>query len=344
MGAGVVEDVVKIARGRDCVELSEVSTLMATLSDEELAVLYEQLDEKGITLTDDCGRDNTHSGYSASDMSTLTADTVRMFLNEIGRYKLLTGAQEVSLAKGIEAGDVEARNELINSNLRLVVSIAKRYQHSGLPLLDLIQEGILGLIRAVEKFDWRKGFKFSTYATWWIRQSIGRATQRSARTIRIPSHLLEREHKLQRAERELAASLNRDPSDEEIAETAGLTLKDLNQVRSAARIVTSLDRPLKAESETQLGDILPSDEDPEDEVQVSLEQSGLYSALAKLPEREREVIGLRFGFTEDTPQTLEEIGRRFDMSRESVRKLLGKALECLATTRELEGSRVRKAG
>src|SRR5581483_10693708 len=184
--------------------------------------------------------DETH--YSNETVAAMTTDSLQLFLNEAGRYKLLTAAEEVALAKRIERGDQEAKNLMINSNLRLVVSIAKRYQGHGLSLLDLIQEGVIGLIRAVEKFDHRRGFKFSTYATWWIRQAVQRAVANKARTIRVPVDVFDRERKLARTERELAASLGREPTEEEVVAAAGLTEDELVRVREAARAVTSLDR------------------------------------------------------------------------------------------------------
>src|SRR3712207_3037324 len=198
-------------------------------------------DERGIELTDDCGRNVEDSTYVNGDLATTTTDALQLFLNEAGRYPLLTAEQEVELAKRIERGDKEAKDLMINSNLRLVVSIAKKYQGHGLSLLDLIQEGIIGLIRGVEKFDWRRGYKFSTYATWWIRQAVQRGVANKSRTIRLPVHIVEREQKIARAERELTLKLERAPTDEEVAKTAKLPLKHVKEVRAAARAVTSLD-------------------------------------------------------------------------------------------------------
>ena len=327
--------------GKPCVELSEVSAAIAEsdLGPDDVQTVYEELERKGIQLRDDCGNDRvTTDRYRNGELSDYTTDTIRMFLNEIGRFPLLTAEEEVELAKRIEEGDEEAKHRMVNSNLRLVVSIAKRYQHSGMPLLDLIQEGILGLIRAVEKFEWRKGFKFSTYATWWIRQAIGRAVQNQSRTIRIPSHLMEREAKLARAERELAVKFDREPTDEEIAAEAGLSLADLEQVRAASRVVTSLDRPVKPDSEQSFGDMLSVEgDDTTEEVHIALETASLRKALAQLPAREQEVIRLRYGIDGGEPTTLDEIGKRFGISRESVRKIESKALKLLAATRELDG-------
>jgi RNA polymerase primary sigma factor len=217
-----------------CLNLSEFSEFVQEqeLTDEDMERLYAELDERGIELTDDCGRAKEQSTYVNGDLAHATTDALQLFLNEAARYPLLTAVEEVELAKRIERGDKEAKDRMINSNLRLVVSIAKKYQGHGLSLLDLIQEGIIGLIRAVEKFDWRRGYKFSTYATWWIRQAVQRGVANKSRTIRIPVHIAEREQKLARAERELRAKLERDPTDAELSKATNISLK---HVREAAR-------------------------------------------------------------------------------------------------------------
>jgi RNA polymerase primary sigma factor len=225
---------------------------------------------------------------------------------------------------------------MINSNLRLVVSIARRYQGNQLALLDLIQEGILGLIRAAEKFDWRRDLKFSTYATWWIRQAIERGIANKARTIRMPVHVIQRERKIFRAERELAMRLGRQPSPEEIALEARLPLHQVEEVNAAARAVASLDRPIGSDQETPLGDLFESDQPPTEElVDVSLRREALHQAVAELPEREREVVKLRYGIQGDDPNTIDEVVRRLGISRERVRKIEADALARLARTREI---------
>src|SRR5881398_800432 len=232
-----------------CLNLTRFNEFVAEheLEDDDVRSLYDQLDERGIEVSDDCGRETEQSTYVNGDLAVATTDALQLFLNEAGRWPLLTASEEVELAKRIERGDMEAKERMINSNLRLVVSIAKRYQGHGLSLLDLIQEGIIGLIRAVEKFDWRRGFKFSTYATWWIRQAVQRGVANKARTIRIPVHIADREQKIGRAERELAPKLGRAPTEEEVAKHAKLPLKQVREVREAARAVTSLEKPLGAD-------------------------------------------------------------------------------------------------
>jgi RNA polymerase primary sigma factor len=335
-----------LARGEDegCVNLSQFNELVAEheLDDEEIARLYEELDERGIELSDDCGRETEDSTYVNGDLAVATTDALQLFLNEAGRWPLLTKEEEVELAKRIERGDPAAKERMINSNLRLVVSIAKRYQGHGLSLLDLIQEGIIGLIRAVEKFDWRRGFKFSTYATWWIRQAVQRGVANKSRTIRIPVHIADREQRIARAERALAPKLGRQPTEEEVAKQAKLPLKQVREVRQAARAITSLDRPVGDESDTALGDLVPSEQvPPEEELTVSLEQDVLHRAVAQLPDREREVVKRRYGLNGDRdPASLEAIGRELGLTRERVRQLEASALEQLAVNREIEALKV----
>ena len=328
---------------RDCLELSELSELAqeADLSEDEVQTLEDTLEQRGLELRDDCGRPESEPvTYVPDDLAAQTTDAMALFLQEVRRHPLLTREEEVELAKQIERGDLRAKEHLVNSNLRLVIANARKFQGHDLPLLDLIQEGILGLIRAAEKFDWRKGYKFSTYATFWIRQALQRALDNRSRTIRIPVHLGQRERKIARAQRDLAASLGRDPTDAEIAQAAEITLDELRDARETARVVTSLDRPVGEEEETPLGALLASGElTPDEEVEISLREDALRRALERLPEREREVVKLRYGVGGDKPTPLNETGRRLGISQDAVRKLERRALSELAQSRELEALR-----
>jgi RNA polymerase primary sigma factor len=323
-----------------CINMSAFTALVheLDLDDDELNGLYEQIEERGIELTDDCGLPEAEEAtYVNSEVAAMTTDSLQLFLNEAGRYPLLTAAEEVELAKRIERGDKAAKDRMVNSNLRLVVSIAKKYQGHGLSLLDLIQEGIIGLIRAVEKFDWRRGYKFSTYATWWIRQAVQRGVANKSRTIRIPVHIVEREQKIARAERELVLQLERQPTDEEVAQKAKLNVKHVRETRQAARTVASLDKTVGDDSDTAFGDLVAQDAgNVEEEVVVALGDDALHRAVKTLPEREQEVLRLRYGLdqTED-PKSLEEIGRLMGITRERVRQIEMQALSRLAEQREI---------
>jgi RNA polymerase primary sigma factor len=332
------------AEERGCVNLSQFSELLQELDleEDELARVYEELDERGIELSDDCGQVKDEDTVVINgDLNHATTDALQLFLNEAGRYKLLTAEDEVELAKRIERGDKHAKDLMINSNLRLVVSIAKRYQGHGLSLLDLIQEGIIGLIRAVEKFDYRKGFKFSTYATWWIRQAVQRGVANKSRTIRIPVHIVEREQKIARAERELVTKLGRQPTDAELAKASKLPLKQVKEVKAAARAVTSLDKPIGDDDSGSFGDLFASQTvHTDEEVEVSLREETLRRAVAELPEREQTVLKLRYGMNGDRdPMSLEAIGKELGITRERVRQIEANALETLSMLREVAGLR-----
>src|SRR5437764_1710093 len=331
---------VEHAEEHGCVHLTELYEIVQRLEMEEddIEALLERLDTHGIELTDDCSRAIEEPvSYTNQQVASATTDSLQLFLNEAGRYPLLTAAQEVELAKRIEAGDKEAKDLLVNSNLRLVVSIAKKYQGHGLTLLDLIQEGIIGLIRAAEKFDWRKGFKFSTYATWWIRQAVQRGVANKARVIRIPVHIVEREQKISRAERELLTRLERTPTDEELAEKAKLPLKQVREVRNAARAVASLDRPVGEDDSASFGDLFAStDPAPDEQVELDLTEKALHEAVADLSEREQRILNLRYGLNgSKEPKSLAEIGRILGITRERVRQVEAEACRRLAERREI---------
>jgi RNA polymerase primary sigma factor len=316
-------------------ELSEVVRELE-LTDEGERALGQMLEERGVELSD--SPEPGPAGPPSDDISASTTDALALFMRELRRYPLLSRDQEVELSRRIERGDLEAKEQLVNSNLRLVITNARKYQGQELPLLDLIQEGILGLIRAAEKFDHRKGFKFSTYSTFWIRESIQRALANRGRTIRIPVHLGQRERRIARAEQTLAAQLGREPAEAELAAAAELSLRDVHDARAAARVVTSLDRPVGEHEENSLVSLLASeDRGPAEQLDITLRNEALRRALARLPEPEREVVKLRYGVGGDQPTPLREAGRRLGISTEAVRKLEHKALANLAQSRELEG-------
>jgi RNA polymerase primary sigma factor len=264
------------------------------------------------------------------------ADGLTLFMSRAGRYPLLTAAQEVVLAKRIERGDAQAKELMINSNLRLVISIAKKYQGQGLPLFDLVQEGVIGLNRAAEKFDWRRGFKFSTYATWWIRQACQRGVSGQSATIRIPTHVNERRAKIARARRRLELELGRAPTREELSDATDLPLKHVDEALDAAEAPVSLNRAVGSSEEGELGDLFkdPSASDPAEEATAAVERQEIRGAVEALPERERRLIELRFGF-DGEPASLERIGKELGLSRERVRQLEADAFERLASELDL---------
>ena len=268
-------------------------------------------------------------------------DSLRLYLREIGKVPLLTADQEVYLAKRIERGDMPAKTHMIEANLRLVVSIAKSYLGRGLSFLDLIQEGSLGLIRAVEKFDYRKGYKFSTYATWWIRQAVTRAIADKARTIRIPVHMVEKLNKVVHIERQLVQRLGREPQPDEIALELEMTTEEVREILRMAQLPVSLEKPIGEEEESELGDFVQDEqaESPFDTASVQLRREDIEKALDSLPERERKVIELRFGLTGAQPCTLEEVGRAFGVTRERIRQIENNTLKRLETLPEAQGLR-----
>jgi RNA polymerase primary sigma factor len=324
-----------VVRATDLAEIVEAHQLDAF----ELDALHRELDQRGLEVVDPAPEPEPAPPPVVTTVET-TTDALQLFLREAGRHPLLTAAQEVELAKKIERGCDASKQRMIQSNLRLVVSIAKNYRNQGLPFLDLIQEGTLGLIRAVEKFDWRRGYKFSTYATWWIRQAVARALADKARTIRMPVHIVERLQKMNRAERTLWTQLGREPTLEEIAEEASLPLHQAKEVRAAARASASLDQPVGESDDAVFGDFVAGDGPlPEEEVELSLRSQALQEALNALSERERRVLVLRYGLDNSEPKTLEEIGRRLGLTRERVRQIEVETLRRLASLREMELAR-----
>jgi RNA polymerase primary sigma factor len=321
----------------------ELTELLEPLELEplELEAIYQELDRRGIELAVEeqleAEKEPEPTPPPATAAVETTTDALQLFLREAGRHALLTAAQEVELAKKIERGDLDAKQRMIQSNLRLVVSIAKNYRNQGLPFLDLIQEGTLGLIRAVEKFDWRRGYKFSTYATWWIRQAVARALADKARTIRMPVHIVERMQKMNRAERTLWMELGREPTLEEIADEASLPIEQAREVKAAARASASLDQPVGEQDDAVFGDFVAGDEPlPEESVEISLRSQALMTALHALPDRERQVLVLRYGLVDEEPKTLEEIGKRLGLTRERVRQIELESLRRLAGLREMQ--------
>jgi RNA polymerase primary sigma factor len=340
-----LRQLVEAAEERGSLPQSELNEVLEplTLDPLEVDAVYRELETRQIDVVNDLGEDGEVKVQPQPVPQPLqiswetTTDALQLFLREAGRHPLLTAAQEVELAKKIEQDDMAAKTRMIQSNLRLVVSIAKNYRNQGLPFLDLIQEGTLGLIRAVEKFDWRRGYKFSTYATWWIRQAVARALADKARTIRMPVHIVERMQKMNRAERQLWAVLGREPTLEEIAEEANLPLQQAREVKAAARASSSLDATIGDTDDATLGDFVASEGPlPDEQVEDHLRSETLAVALRSLPDRHRAVVILRYGLDDAEPKTLEEIGRRLGLTRERVRQIEVEALKRLATLHEME--------
>jgi RNA polymerase primary sigma factor len=268
----------------------------------------------------------------------MTTDSLQLFLKDIGKVRLLTAQEEVDLAKRIERGDLDAKQKMVESNLRLVVSIAKNYRNQGLPFLDLIQEGTLGLVRAAEKFDYRKGFKFSTYATWWIRQAIARALADKARTIRIPVHVVEKLNQIGRAERKLVTELGREPTPEEIAEVTGIEPDEVDSIKRSAQAPVSLEKPVGDEEESEFGQFIADEraESPYERAAEILTKEALREALENLSYRERRVLELRYGLGGEHPRTLDEVGRTFNVTRERIRQIENQSLKKLQSLAEAQ--------
>lgn len=313
------------------VEGVEPETLRGWLENADIEVLDEMDDEHSDAKSGEANwtaaiakRSKTSKKLAESPaFEGGTTDSLQLFLKEIGRVNLLTAAEEVKLAKRIERGDMEAKDKMVEANLRLVVSIAKNYRNQGLSFLDLIQEGTLGLVRAAEKFDYRKGFKFSTYATWWIRQAIARALADKGRTVRIPVHVVERLNKITRAERQLLSEYGREPTLQEISNVTEISVPEVEQIKRLAQTPISLEKPVGDEEESEFGQFVADENapDPFDAAADSLRTQNLHNALANLSYRERRVLELRFGIGGEAPKTLDEVGKVFNITRERVRHI-----------------------
>jgi RNA polymerase primary sigma factor len=316
------------------------------LDESDVEDLYGHLEKQGIELVEDMdpaqkaaadampvdtGKKGRRRKQSLDLKPDMTTDSLQLFLKDIGKVRLLTAQEEVELAKRIERGDLDAKQKMVESNLRLVVSIAKNYRNQGLPFLDLIQEGTLGLVRAAEKFDYRKGFKFSTYATWWIRQAIARALADKARTIRIPVHVVEKLNKIGRAERKLVTELGREPTPEEIAEVTGIDPEEVDSIKRSAQAPVSLEKPVGDEEESEFGQFIADEkaESPFDRAADLLTKEALKEALENLSYRERRVLELRYGLGGEHPRTLDEVGRTFNVTRERIRQIENQSLKKL---------------
>ncbi len=322
------------------------------LDESDVEDLYGHLEKSGIELVEDV--DPAQKGGADAERSDgkrgrkkkatldlkpdMTTDSLQLFLKDIGKVRLLTAAEEVDLAKKIERGDLDAKQKMVESNLRLVVSIAKNYRNQGLPFLDLIQEGTLGLVRAAEKFDYRKGFKFSTYATWWIRQAIARALADKARTIRIPVHVVEKLNKIGRAERKLVTELGREPTPDEIAEVTGIEPDEVDSIKRSAQAPVSLEKPVGDEEESEFGQFIADEraESPFERAAELLTKEALKEALENLSYRERRVLELRYGLGGEHPRTLDEVGRTFNVTRERIRQIENQSLKKLQSLAEAQ--------
>jgi RNA polymerase primary sigma factor len=308
----------------------------------QLDEFYSRLDELQIEVVDAAGEDEEADGESAAAEREVSTEALQLFLKDIGKVDLLTAAQEIELAKRIERGDHRAKQEMVEANLRLVVSIAKRYRNQGLPFLDLIQEGTIGLVRAAEKFDHRKGFKFSTYATWWIRQAVARALADKARTIRMPVHVVEKLNKIMRTERKLRAERGREPSSMEIANELDLSLEEVDQIRRSAQTPVSLEKPVGDDEESEFGHFITDELAPlpDELAEDVMRREALTKILGTLSERERRVLELRYGLNGEQPRTLDEVGRTFQVTRERIRQIENQSLKKLRALADSQKLRV----
>jgi RNA polymerase primary sigma factor len=323
-------DLLQVGRQAGKLNADEITTMLDELAFDaaqvdEFYVVLEELQIEVVPVEDDLEDVPEHEAHHVS------TDALQLFLKDIGKVDLLTAAQEVELAKRIERGDHRAKQSMVEANLRLVVSIAKRYRNQGLPFLDLIQEGTIGLVRAAEKFDYRKGFKFSTYATWWIRQAVARALADKSRTIRMPVHVVEKLNKIVRAERKLRGELGREPNSFEIARDLDLTAEEVEQIRRSAQLPVSLEKPVGEDDESEFGHFL-TDEGallPEEAAEQALRRDTLKDVLSSLSEREQRILEMRYGLDGEQPRTLDEVGRAFNVTRERIRQIENQCLKKL---------------
>jgi RNA polymerase primary sigma factor len=342
-----VPDLLQVGQERGFVTADEIMQLVEDydLTTEEIEDVYSQLFDMNIEVYEHnpVVRGSLEQTEPVLDLSveTVTNDPLRLYLKEAGEIPLLTKDEEITLAKRIEAGDKPAKDRMISSNLRLVISIAKNYYTQDMDLLDLIQEGNTGLIRAVEKFDYRKGYKFSTYATWWIRQAITRAIANQDRNIRIPVHMIEKINKMMRTERKLLQETGKEPNDEELAYELGVDAEEVREMRKIAQRTTSLETPIGDEEDAELGDFIENHNtpDPAEVVSRIIAKESLDRVLKSMDERERKVVELRFGLKGEHPRTLAEVSSRFNVSRERIRQIEAKALEQIKAAHEIQAMR-----
>ena len=302
------------------------------LEPAQIEDVYRALEELQVEIVDGTAAEAKEEPVRLDEtVREVSTDALQLFLKDIGKVELLTAAEQVELAKRIERGDHRAKQEMVEANLRLVVSIAKRYRNQGLPFLDLIQEGTIGLVRAAEKFDWRKGYKFSTYATWWIRQAVARALADKGRTIRMPVHVVEKLNKIVRSERKLRAELGREPLSWEIGRDLELSVDEVEQIRRSAQTPVSLEKPVGDEDESEFGHFLTDEnqELPDEAAEVTLRKETLKKILGSLSPRERQVLELRYGLDGQHPRTLDEVGRTFNVTRERIRQIENQSLKKL---------------
>jgi RNA polymerase primary sigma factor len=339
---GVFETLIASAQesGRLAADDLTVALEELDLDTAQIEDFYGRLDELQIEIVDPQADDD--AADAAADEREASTESLQLFLKDIGKVDLLTAAQEIELAKRIERGDHGAKQEMVEANLRLVVSIAKRYRNQGLPFLDLIQEGTIGLVRAAEKFDHRKGFKFSTYATWWIRQAVARALADKARTIRMPVHVVEKLNKIMRTERKLRAERGREPSSDEIALELDLNVDEVDQIRRSAQTPVSLEKPVGDDEESEFGHFITDELAPlpDELAEDVLRREALTKILGTLSERERRVLELRYGLNGEQPRTLDEVGRTFQVTRERIRQIENQSLKKLRALADSQKLRV----